>query len=184
MGKGHHKTERVLAVDPTSRGFGFVLLESPDKLIDWGVKEVRRDKQRLTLRKVGELIERYHPGVFVVEDFSHSASRRRARARSLIEALGKVARDLNLGVHRVSPATIRATLSEETATKHDIAVLLAQRFPELARCLPPQRKPWMSEHHAQAVFDAMALAIAFLSRKPHHVATSTSRLSPFRATAT
>lgn len=35
--------KRVLAIDPNSRGFGFAVLEGPDRLIDWGVVHVRAD---------------------------------------------------------------------------------------------------------------------------------------------
>lgn len=43
---------RVLAIDPSTRGFGFAVLEAPNRLIDWGVKEARTDKQRRALSKV------------------------------------------------------------------------------------------------------------------------------------
>ncbi len=38
---------------------------------------------------------------------------------------------------------------------------VAERFPELARYLPPERKPWMSEDLKMAIFDAAAFALAF-----------------------
>jgi hypothetical protein len=44
--------------------------------------------------------------------------------------------------------------------KNEIARFIAARFPELARSLPPERKPWMSEDSRMAIFDAAALAFA------------------------
>ena len=38
---------------------------------------------------------------------------------------------------------------------------VAERFPELARYPPPERKPWMSEDLKMAIFDAAAFALAF-----------------------
>src|SRR5947207_3331343 len=32
--------KRVLSIDPTSRGFGFVVFESPTTLVDWGCRYV------------------------------------------------------------------------------------------------------------------------------------------------
>jgi hypothetical protein len=32
--------KRVLAIDPTHRGFGYVILEGPERLIDWGTRHV------------------------------------------------------------------------------------------------------------------------------------------------
>jgi len=37
----NEKVIRVLAIDPSTRGFGFAVLEGPSRLIDWGVKETR-----------------------------------------------------------------------------------------------------------------------------------------------
>lgn len=46
-----------------------------------------------------------------------------------------------------------------TANKHDIAVAIADRFPELAPRLPRVRKPWMSEDYRMSIFDAVGLAL-------------------------
>jgi hypothetical protein len=55
------RTRRVLAIDPTSRGFGFVILEGETKLLDWGVRQIRANKDEATLMKVQELIRLYRP---------------------------------------------------------------------------------------------------------------------------
>ncbi len=34
--------ERVLAIDPNSRGFGFAVLEGGARLIDWGIRDTGR----------------------------------------------------------------------------------------------------------------------------------------------
>jgi hypothetical protein len=57
---------------------------------------------------------------------------------------------------------VKQVFSESGAsTKYEIAVAIAQRFPELAPRLPRFRKPWMSEDYRMSIFDAVALAIAF-----------------------
>jgi hypothetical protein len=54
-------------------------------------------------------------------------------------------------------------------TKHDIASVLAAWFEELAWKLPPKRKPWQSERHATALFDAVAVGVTFFrGRKSSH----------------
>ena len=50
------------ALNPTHRGFGFVVLEGPTTLVDWGVKRVGPAKNQETISKVCGLIERYRPG--------------------------------------------------------------------------------------------------------------------------
>jgi RNase H-fold protein (predicted Holliday junction resolvase) len=56
---------RVLAIDPSTRGFGFAVLEGPDRLIDWGVKETKMDKNRRALKLIAQLIEQYEPSTVV-----------------------------------------------------------------------------------------------------------------------
>ena len=101
------RENRVLAIDPASRGFGFAILEGSQRLIDWGVKETKTDKKRRTLKLIGELIEWYRPGVVVLEDTSAEASRRCSRVDSLIEAIVKVAQKNNVKVRRISKATVK-----------------------------------------------------------------------------
>src|SRR5207249_4491100 len=60
------REKRVLAVDPTSRGFGFAVLEGPDRLLDWGLVHARTDKRARTLEAVADLLERYRPDVLVL----------------------------------------------------------------------------------------------------------------------
>ena len=74
-------TKRVFALDPYSRGFGFVVFEGPEHLIDWRLKEARREKETRCLQHVAQLIETYHPDVLVIEA-THSVSGARACARS------------------------------------------------------------------------------------------------------
>jgi hypothetical protein len=38
MGKGREHYRLILAIYPTSRGFGFVVLEGRNRTIDWGTK--------------------------------------------------------------------------------------------------------------------------------------------------
>ena len=45
--------------------------------------------------------------------------------------------------------------------KQEIAIAIAERFPELAPRLPRSRKPWMSEDYRMSIFDAVALALTF-----------------------
>ena len=65
-------------------------------------------------------------------------------------------------VKSVSRAELKQAFAESGAgTKYEIAMAIANRFPELAPRLPRFRKPWMSEDYRMSIFDAVALAIAF-----------------------
>jgi Holliday junction resolvasome RuvABC endonuclease subunit len=66
-----------------------------------------------------------------------------------------------VNVKLFSQEQLRQTFcADGQGTKHDIAEIVAMRFPEeLGSRLPPKRKPWMSEHYQMDIFDAVALVL-------------------------
>src|SRR2546422_7703035 len=91
MSRAYTKDIRVLAIDPSTRGFGFAVLEGPNRLIDWGVKETKTNKNARTLKLVEDLIDGYLPNVIVVEDYAGKGSRRCRRIQGLINDISKLA---------------------------------------------------------------------------------------------
>lgn len=166
MSRAYTKDIRVLAIDPSTRGFGFAVGEGPNRLIDWGVKETKVDKKRRSLRLIEDLVERYQPNVVVLEDYEGKGSRRCRRIQGLINDISKLASKRKIRVRSVSRAKVKQAFSEiGAATKYEIAVAIANRFPELAPRLPRFRKPWMSEDYRMSIFDAVGLGIAYFSRQ-------------------
>src|SRR5262250_3308597 len=98
MSRAYTNDKRVLAIDPSTRGFGFAVLEGPNRLIDWGVKETKTDKKRRSVKLIDDLIELYQPSVVVVEDFAAKGSRRCGRVRELINDISKLAVKRNVKV--------------------------------------------------------------------------------------
>jgi RNase H-fold protein (predicted Holliday junction resolvase) len=84
MSRAYTKEIRVLAIDPSTRGFGFAVLERPNRLIDWGVKETKKNKNVRTLKLIEDLIDRYLPNVIAVEDYAGKGSRRCRRIQGLM----------------------------------------------------------------------------------------------------
>lgn len=68
---------RVLAIDPTRRGFGYTVFEGPDLPVDWGERNIRGQKNAGSVEAVAHLIELYRPDVLVLEDPTSTDSRRR-----------------------------------------------------------------------------------------------------------
>lgn len=160
---------RVLALDPISRAFGFVVLEAPGRLVDWGVRQTRTDKEQATIGKVRLLVELYRPDIVVVEDCLHGSSRRRERVRVLVETIVRLGDELAVDVRRIPRSLVTVVFDAVGATtKYGIARALSERFPHVARRLPPVRKPWMAEDERFAIFDALALAVAFLEKGQRH----------------
>jgi Holliday junction resolvasome RuvABC endonuclease subunit len=156
---------RVLAIDPTHRGFGFAILEESGRLVDWGVKDLDGKKSGAWLLAVRELTERYLPDAIVVEDCAAAESRRGRRARAFTLKALALAKALKLGRCRVRQRAVRlACAGAKEATKEQVALALAGLFPELVPRLPPHRKPWMSEDYRMSIFDAVALGVASFSK--------------------
>jgi hypothetical protein len=71
-----------------------------------------------------------------------------------------------------SSARVRRTFSAVGAsTKFEIALAVAAQFPELEHHKPRYRKPWMSEDHHMAFFDAVALALTYFDTLPQLAAS-------------
>lgn len=156
---------RVLAIDPYPRGFGFAVLEGPERLIDYEVKKVRGDKNSACLKRVNDLIGRYQPDVIVLGNPTGKGSRRVLRVQELTQEILKLASSKRIKARSISRLQIINAFSPSGAfTKHQIASRIAEQFPELALRLPPPRKRWMSEDERMSIFDAVALALTLMSK--------------------
>lgn len=154
---------RVLAIDPTTVGFAYALLEGPRLLHDWSVLHVRSPKHTNALARLTLLIVRLRPHLIAVEDLPER-SRRGEGARNLIRGVEMLALTRRVKVRRVSRREVEASLGLEAGTKYDIARAIAERFPVLVPRLPRKRKPWMAEDERMSVFDAVGLAYAAVLR--------------------
>lgn len=152
--------ERALAVDATSRGFCYVVLEGRARLVDWGCSRQRLTNRGGAKRRIDLLIKRYRPDLVVLE--ARDGSRLGVRARELINMVGKRAIERGIRVVTVPRSQVAVALGNGTMTKWDVAETITARFPELTRRLPPRRRPWMSEDERINIFDAAALALAAL----------------------
>jgi Holliday junction resolvasome RuvABC endonuclease subunit len=171
------REHRVLAIDPTTRGFAFAVMEGPHDLVDWGVKSVRPAKQAQCLAGVAGQIAFFAPTVIVLEDTAKRGSRRCRRVRRLIEAIRALAERAGVPTRLVSRRQVKNTFVVTGAnTKHQIAVAIAEQLPELADRLPPYRESWMSEDYRMNIFDAVAFAVTFfaLREKRRHARWSNS----------
>lgn len=155
---------RILAIDPTSSGFAFAVLEGKERLVDWGVTRVWAESDNEFLARLEALIGKYSPVCLVVEE--PGRSKRGARARRRITLSSRFARSQKLSVCAVSWDTVRQTMGDGVSTKHEIASRIARHFPELAAHLPHRRRAWENEDPRINIFDAAAFAIA--ARPEHH----------------
>jgi len=154
----------ALAVDPTTKGFAFVVLED-GLLVDWGVRHAGSPKNSGSIRKLRILLNQFRPDVLVLEDIRHPSSRRWRRIRYLIGWFGREARSHHIMLRKVTRREVQKQFSPYSGqlTKYRIAVALADRFPELRERLPRVRKMWMTEDERMSVFDALAMAVVAMN---------------------
>lgn len=160
-----HDIGVTLAIAPTTRGFGYIVFETPDIPMDWGVKEVHRNKTRDCLLKAQVLMHMLQPSVLVVEDAQHPGSRRSKRVKMLLDKIADLAQQRGIAVERCSRhEVLTAFVRMGAETKDDIALAVTRLVPELAPRLPPRRRIWESEHYSMAIFEAAALALTYFGR--------------------
>jgi hypothetical protein len=150
----YQRLARILALDVHPRSFGYVVVETPDKLLHWGVRSCRtrgNPNEALVRRELMPLLQLWQPSVLVVQGFTTSS-----RSGRLLLRLVKEAKNHRLRV-RISPKRAGGL------TKHENARLLTEQFPILAWDLPSKRKPWESEHYRMSMFSAAALAMTYRS---------------------
>ncbi|MEK7793585.1 MAG: hypothetical protein AAB353_03605 [Candidatus Hydrogenedentota bacterium] len=164
---------RILSIDLCNRGVGFVVLESPYKLVDWGVKQAARRVDDQEISRAEELIRHYRPHVVTVEDVDHPMCRRGPRARRITKLIEELALKRDTRVYRCDPHKLNEAFADMGArTKRQVAAAVALRLPPLIRHLPPVRKPWMSEDPRTSIFDAASYAMTFLRERSRDVASN------------
>lgn len=152
----------ALAIDPTSRGFGYALFEGPQTPLDWGTTEIRSQQNENSLERVKKLIKFYQPEILVIEDCSQDSSRRCDRINNLLEQVEEFSRLQKIPVFKYSPDQIKEIFSFfDLHNKHQIAEKIVEWLPDFASRIPPERKPWMSEDRRMGIFDAVALILTY-----------------------
>jgi len=157
--------ERVLALEVRSLCFGFALFEQPDDLVDWGVRSFRNgvNAVRISLsERVSQLSSQSKPDVVVV-----NVPLVKEQATSVSE-IKKLVKKQGIRFQMLSRSDIRSTLQQNIRNKYQVATAIAERYPELTAQLPARRKIWQSEPYQMKIFDAVAIAGAYLAREQAH----------------
>ncbi len=149
----------IIAIAPTSRGFGFAVFRAPARLLDWGVKEARSDKNRLARSKIEAMVREIKPAVVVIENWLHASCRRSERVRALLNEVAVLAHKSGATAIIYSRHNVRQAFGKSGKSKDAIAVAVVAQLPALRPWLPPKRRIWESEHHSMAIFEAAALAM-------------------------
>lgn len=155
--------DRQLALEVRSRRYAFAVFQGSD-LLDWGAGNYASGMQDTDagIGKLRFLLNLYAPPVVVVRQTRPVKGEATKTATAALRRIGTELKRSSVRLVVVSRYDIRRFFAPYSChTKHDVASLLADRFPELKSKLPRRRKPWDTEAHAMAVFDAIGTAVAF-----------------------
>lgn len=163
------RTDRLLALEIRSRRLGFVILEGPTKLLDWGVRRCpsrSADRRAAFEKRIRVLLELYNPTAVVMRRRISLSPKAKKEILSAEQVVRSEANNSSTTIESLSTRKIRRFFADHgCATKHQIASFLAKSFEELSWKLPPKRKPWQSEPYVTVVFDAAATGVVFLDQQ-------------------
>ena len=162
MNQTASKQFRILAIALSTRGFGFVVMEGQNTIIECGGRVATGGaKNAQSVAKAQKLLNFYRPDVLVLQDVEAKGTHRAPRIKTLNRQIKAVAKKRKIRVKLIPGKQMRTLLlGGRKGTKYQIAEMLAAQFPdELASRLPPKRKPWKSEDGRMDIFDAVALAV-------------------------
>lgn len=159
---------RVLALSVRRRRIGYVVFEGSTQLLDWGVRSCvgRVDAPETATRKrIAGLLKFCLPSVVVLGKVG-AGQEDDGKARIVLLAIKKECAQRSIASSYLNHQTIIGFFVDQGCrTKYEIAQTLAAWFPELAWNLPPKRKPWESEKHSAAIFEAAAIGTVYFQSR-------------------
>ena len=154
----------VLAVHPTTRGFGWVLFENPNTPVAWSIVHARAGRDHHLITRFERLLDRYEPAVLVLEAFENGASRRNARIQQLYRTMMHEATARAIDTPIFDRETVGMAFAKSGATtRGEIARVIAEHIEAFSHRLPPKRKLGNSDDARQSLFDAAALALTYFA---------------------
>ena len=160
--------DRVLAIAPFTGGLGYAVIEWPLSLVAWGVKNTPAKQQNKVVTNIASLIAHYQPTTIALEDGGTKRTRRAAHLKSLMRQINRRAATTNIKVRTFSRPNVRDAFGLSSgATKHDLAVGVATKLPELVPMLPAPRRCGHNENYYMPMFTATAIALTYLYHRRH-----------------
>ena len=158
----------VLALDLRHRRFGYAAFRGRRTLLEWGQRvypAVGAAERELAQKRISKLLTGIRPDLIVLKHERWNRAQTDAHLANPLWALKSEASVRSIPIRLVKDDVIRATFTPfGCRTKYEIAAALGTIFPELLSSIPPPRKAWQAEHPRTAMFDAVALGMAYWYR--------------------
>jgi Holliday junction resolvasome RuvABC endonuclease subunit len=155
----------ILAVHPTSRGFGWVVFEGAGTPVEWGSVSARGRRSSRLFIKFERILRRWQPDILVLEEFEERSGKTE-RLRKLSRDMADLASFSGMDVAIYERNNVREAFASESATtRHEIAQAIAKRIDAFSQQLPRNRPCGDTEFHHQGLFDAAALAMTYFAKR-------------------
>jgi Holliday junction resolvasome RuvABC endonuclease subunit len=147
----------VLGIDTGARGLGVSVFRG-EELLFYAVKSIKRPEKEESLMKLKavlrELMATYQVDFVALEKIVF-VQQHRSFVKVVYDEVRDFFKERKIELFEYNPKLIHQTICGlEKPTKRNTALLLAQRFPELARYFNVPRR-WQKSYYAQ-LFDAIA----------------------------
>lgn len=125
-------------------------------------RAVGEEEVAMASKRLAVLSKSFSPSAIVVKRERWDRSQTNSHIKSLAEVMIRVASAHSVPIFLLEQDDVRKTVNNMGCeTRDEIAAALARIFPELVWRLPPKRRAWQSEHPRMAMFDAIALGLAY-----------------------
>ena len=148
----------TLGLDIGARRVGVAVFRG-EELVFYAVKSIRRESETETLKRLEKtlaiLIEKYGIEAVALEKIVYPQQQRRSIVKAAYQKAKRLALKNRLRLFEYDPALIRRIICRnEKSTKNRAALLLSEKYAELARCFNAP-KNWQRQYYSP-LFDAVA----------------------------
>jgi hypothetical protein len=160
---GLQRDGRNLAIEIRSGYFGFAVFER-GKLVDWGNRGFSSSikKTEVATKRFAMLLKLYAPEIVVARTTRRVRHRSSLVSARVLTAFRREAQRRSMTLLVINRAEVRKFFSPHGVHNEDTsAMFLAERFSQLKHQVPRARKKWEPQQKIFAVFDAVAIGLAF-----------------------
>ncbi|MBK7357730.1 MAG: hypothetical protein IPI45_13695 [Saprospiraceae bacterium] len=162
MNVKNEKQKIVYAIYPNANGFGYVYMNGPRQLLDYGVVRINPICNFRILNKIKDSMNYFQPTVLILLNPEAKSSRTGNRIRNLINKITAFAESHHRQVAQISRDQIRDVFENfGVSTKFEISQWLLTEFKQLETRRPKARNLWTSEDRNMAIFDTLSLALVW-----------------------
>jgi len=151
---------RVLAIDITSNGFAYLVLEGSERLVEWQLVYISPNTISAYLLRLRKIISQYSPEVLVLQE--PKRAHHDSRSREILEKFKLQGRQCGLKTFCIDRTKVGLRFQRCGKRKHDIARKISVLFPELRPKLPHPRRIWETEDNRMNLFDAASFGLTAL----------------------